>query len=94
MARVHSLDSLHQRQPLPLGPIGKHLLSPTSVAHWPVEVSMGNTFGAAGAWFRSGLMCDSSQTTAGIFVAYARNTRVTYSEPNSTNICSQAVHPS
>ena len=56
MARVHSLDSFHQRQPLPLGPIGQQLLSPTSVAHWPVEVSMGSTFGAAGTWFHIGVM--------------------------------------
>ena len=47
MVSVRSRDSFQQCQPLPLGPIGQHLLSPTSVAQWPVKVSMGNTFAAA-----------------------------------------------
>ena len=61
MVSVHTLDGFQRRQPLPLGQRGQHLLSPAPVAHWPVEVSMGSAFGAAGAWFHIGPMYDSSR---------------------------------
>ena len=75
MLSVHTLDGFQRRQPLPLGQRGQHLLSPAPVAHWPVEVSMGSTFGTEGAWFHIGAMYEWSQSTGGIFVAYAANTR-------------------
>ena len=86
MLSGHTLDGFQRRQPLPLGQRGQHLLSPAPAAHWPVEVSMGSTFGTEGAWFHIGSMYEWSQSIGGIFVAYAANTR------HTTNSCLRASY--
>ena len=86
MVSVHTLDSFQQCQSFPLGVVSQHLLSPTTVAQWPIEVRMGSEVGTAGAWFHIGAMYEWSQSTGGIFVAYAANTR------GATNSCLRASY--